>query len=864
MNRNNTWRFAFVVFAVIWAVIEIIPLKDRDLILTFQERGVRQDATFSNIVAEAESMQATNAVRAYGNLRDAIGTNDIASYFPFFSVTNEARPTEAILNRLQREARGSIRLGLDLQGGTSFLVEMSTNELETAEGDTNVTHRAQEADVVLAQAVEVLRKRVDRLGVAEPVIQPAGNNRIEVQLPGLSESARESAKAQIQRAAYLEFRMVHPKSEEYVDPRTGELLQGTIPPGYEVKRLVDKQPGGGQVVEMLLLKKRAERGLNGSYVTRAIVTRGNLGEPEIDFTMNSEGAAIFAEVTRENVGNRLGIVLDGELYSAPVIRGEIPGGRGQITGRFDNKEAFELANVLENPLRAPLHIIESHDVDPTLGKDSIQSGVKAAMYGVILVAAFMLVYYLFSGLVANIALVLNIILLLGVLSYNEATLTLPGIAGIVLTIGMAVDANVLIFERIREELAAGKSMRGALEAGYDKAWGTIIDSNLTTLICSVILIFMGTGPVKGFGVTLTIGITVSMFTALVVTRLIFDFLVKRNWLKSLRMFHLVPTNLKLDFMKFALPAFIASWALILIGNGYGLSRGKDVFSVEFIGGYSISMNFKPEAKTDGTLEVDKIRSTVDNIGKGSSRVSFQRDMSTGKESLRVDIRDVGEEKTGEDAGQLVVNTLQKSYPDAGLTVLSINKVGPTIGGEIQRIAIVSSLVAMLGILVYVAFRYEFSFAIGAVIAIVHDLLMTTGWYFLDHRELNATTVAALLTIIGFSINDTIVIFDRIREDLKLGVRGSFREVINAALNQTLSRTVITSGTVFLATLSLYLFGGGVINDFAFCFLVGILTGSYSSIYIAAFIVLKWHKGQRPKIGATQMTVDNPMAAKAQG
>jgi SecD/SecF fusion protein len=864
MNRNNTWRFAFVIFALVWAIIEIIPLKDRDLILAFRERAVRQDATFSNIVAKAESMQATNAVRAYGNLRDAIGTNDISLYFPFFSVTNEARPTEAILNRLQKESRGSIHLGLDLQGGTSFLMEMDTNRLNAAAGETNVTARAQEMSGVLAQAVEVLRKRVVRLGVAEPVILPAGNNRIEVQLPGLSESAREEAKATLQRAAYLEFRMVHPESAKYVDPQTGELLLGTIPPGYEIKRLVKKVPGGHDEVELLLLKKRAERGLNGSYVTRAIVTRGNLGEPEIDFELNSQGAVLFAEATEENIGQRLGIVLDGDLYSAPVIRSKIPSGRGQITGRFDTKEAFELANVLENPLRAPLRIIESRDVDPTLGADSIQSGVKAALYGVIAVAVFMLVYYLLSGAVANVALTLNVVLLLGVMSYIETTLTLPGIAGIVLTIGMAVDANVLIFERIREELAAGKSMRGALEAGYDKAWGTIIDSNLTTLISSVILIFMGTGPVKGFGVTLTIGITVSMFTALIVTRLIFDFLVKRNWLKSLKMLHLVPTGLKLDFLKYALPAFIASWALIVIGNGYGIYRGKDVFSVEFIGGYSISMNFDQKAKEDKTLEVDKVRATVDALGKGSSRVSFQRDIASGKESLRVDIRDVGQEGAGEDAGAEVVGALKKAFPTADLKELSLNKVGPTVGREIQRTAIIASLVAMFGILIYVAFRYEFSFAIGAVVAIVHDILMTAGWYFLDHRELNATTVAAFLTIIGFSINDTIVIFDRIREDLKLGVRGSFKEVMNAALNQTLSRTIITSGTVFLATLSLYLFGGGVINDFAFCFLVGILTGTYSSIYIACFIVLKWHKGQRPKIGATQMTVDNPMAAKAQG
>jgi len=858
MKRNNTWRLAIVIFAVVWAIAEIYPWWDRDLIEVYRERGVRQDATFSNIVAQAKEMQATNSVRTYGNLRDAIGTNDITGYFPFFTVTNEANPTVAILNRLQRESRGSIRLGIDLQGGTSFLVEMDTNQLGAVTGDTNAPVTTFELDAVLSQAVEVLRKRVDKLGVAEPIIQPAGNNRILIQLPGLSQDDRDKAVANIQKAAFLEFKMVHEQSETL-------LAQGTGAPGYEVKKLVvkRKQRGnqeGGETIEPLLVSKRAVRGLNGSFINRAIVTRNNIGEPEINFELNSAGAAIFADVTRENIGRRLAIVLDGELYSAPVIQGEIPGGSGQITGSFDDKEAIELAQVLQNPLRAPLHIIQSNEVDPTLGKDSVQSGYKAALYGVIAVAAFMLVYYMLAGVVANVALMLNIIILMGVMSYVGTTLTLPGIAGIVLTVGMAVDANVLIFERIREELAAGKSMRGALEAGYDRAFGTIFDSNITTLICSFILIWKGVGPVKGFGVTLTIGILVSMFTALVVTRLIFDFLFARNWLKSLKMMHLVPTGWRLDFMKWALPAFIASWALIVVGNGYGLSRGKDVLSVEFAGGYNISLNFDQKAKEAKVIEVDKVREVVDKLGKGASQVAFQKDSGTGRETLRIGIRNVAEDKAGEDYAGLVVKTLKESFPAAGFDKPSVDKIGPTIGKEIQTTAVIAGLIALFGILIYVAFRYEFSFAVGAVVAILHDILMTTGWYFLMGRELNATTVAALLTIIGFSINDTIVIFDRIREDLKLGVRGSFREIINAALNQTLSRTVITSGTVFLATLSLYLFGGDVINDFAFCFLVGILTGTYSSIYIAAFIVLKWHKGQRPKIGATQMTVDNPMTA----
>jgi SecD/SecF fusion protein len=512
-------------------------------------------------------------------------------------------------------------------------------------------------------------------------------------------------------------------------------------------------------------------------------------------------------------------------------------------------------------------VIESREIDPSLGADSIKSGVNAAFYGVVAVAAFMLVYYLLAGMVANVALIINVIILLGLmcgpyLPGAPFTFTLPGIAGIVLTIGMAVDANVLIFERIREEQAKGKSIRGAIEAGYDRAFGTIFDSNLTTLISSVILIWLGTGPVRGFGIALTIGVSVSMFTSLVVTRLIFDFLLARDWIKSVKMLHLIPSTMKLDFLKLAVPAFIVSWAIIGIGNGYGIfGRGKEVLGVEFIGGYSFNLGFDQKARESGGFTVDKIRETVDGLKKGSSLVSFQRDPATGRETLRVTIRSVGEEQAGDDAGTLVVDTLKAKFPAASIAQLNVDKIGPSVGAEIQKTAVLAAIIAIFGILVYVAFRYEFTFAVGAVVAILHDLLMTTGIYFLAGRELNATTVAALLTIIGFSINDTVVIFDRIREDLKMGVRGSFREVMNAALNQTLSRTIITSGTVFIATAVLYFMGGGPINDFAFCFLVGIITGTYSSIYIASALVLWLNKGQRPKLAAAEATVENPMTAK---
>lgn len=838
MNRNNLWRFVIVILVLLWAVISFYPPASRDLIQTFRQRAVKTDTNFHAIVERAMVLQQKIAEKPYENLKEAIGTNDITRYFPFYEATNDVNDaTVAILNRLQRESAGKIHLGIDLQGGTSFVMRMETNSLPSG---TDISG-------ALSEAVEVLRKRVDKFGVAEPVIQTEGSDRINVMLAGLSEADQEEAIKTLQKPAFLEFRLVHEQSDE-------NLRDGIVPGGYEVLKRKQRGRDGRETTEAVEVKKIPE--MTGSGIKNAQVVRGNLGEPEIDFTLDSEGTGKFAEITRNNVGRRLAIVLDGQLYSAPVIRSPIETGRGQITGSFDQKEAFELAYVLQNPLRAPLRLESSNRVSPTLGAETIRSGIKASIYGTLLVSAFMLVYYMIAGLVANVALIANIIILIGVMCSIGTTFTLPGIAGIVLTVGMAVDANVLIYERIREESAKGKSLRGAIAAGYSRAFGTIFDSHVTTLISSLILWWLGTGSIRGFGVALTWGVSASLFTALVVTRLIFDFLVDRNWLKSIPMLHLVRAT-KLDFMKLAKPAFAISWTLIFIGIGFGFYRGKTMFGKDFLGGDTSSFTFEQK------VPEDKIRSALAAVGVHDALIQYQKDLSSGQESLRVDTG--GEEiKPGEASIATKVKSAIMEIPGANFKLHSQEHVGAIVGAEIRNSAILASLLSLFGILVYVAFRYEFSFAVGAVVAVIHDVLMTIGWYCLapSHRQFNATTVAAILTIIGFSTNDTIVIFDRIREDLKLGVRGTFKEVMNQALNQTLSRTIITSGTVFLATMSLYLFGGGAINDFAFTFLVGIITGTYSSIYIASALVLWWHKGQRPHIGTGPIAVENVAVARS--
>jgi SecD/SecF fusion protein len=836
MKKPKFW-WALIVFLVAWSLWEMNPPTNQNLITEFSDQAdpAKVDATFKKIVQAAQALEKADPDPhlQFAQLNKAIGTNDIRPYFPYFDVRSEERPTYALLNLLQRKAAGKIKLGLDLQGGTEFLVSLDTNHIQAT--DTNAGVSTAERQRLVSQAAEVLRRRVDHLGVAEPVIQPQGENHILIELPGLTQANQDEARQNIEKAAFLEFRLVDPESPQL-------LKEGIIPPGDQVLTMKLKNRDGTFAVETNLVQKKLANGMTGKYITRAFPSRDPMtSEPVIEFQFNSVGAEKFADLTENHIGDRLAIVLDGNLYSAPRIQSRIAG-NGQITGIADMDEAITLANVLENPLETPVTIDEMREVGPTLGKDSIDSGIAAALYGTLAVALFMAVYYHRCGVIADIAMVLNLIILLGVMCSIGTTLTLPGIAGIVLTVGMAVDANVLIYERLREEMGQGKSMRGAVSAAYSRAFKVIFDSHTTTLISAIVLIYFGTGPVKGFGVTLTIGVALSLFTSLVMTRLIFDFLLARGWLNRIGMLHLIQ-NPHWDFMRWAKPAFIASWTIILVGLCYGIfARGNSVMGIDFVGGDSVTFSYHEK------MGVDKIRASLAKVGD----VQIQYQKGAKLDTLQV-VAPFG--KGGE-----VGRTLASAFPSAEFKQVEHDTVGPTVGVEIRQSAMIATFLSLFFILFYVALRYEFSFSVGAVLAVIHDVLMTIGIFCLSGRQFSAPIVAAILTIIGFSINDTIVIFDRIREDLKLGIRGSFKDVMNIALNQTLSRTLITSGTVFIATLSLYFFGGGVINDFAFTFLVGILTGTYSSIYIASALVLWWHKGERPK-SASQVVMEESTGAR---
>ncbi|MBX7156897.1 MAG: protein translocase subunit SecD [Verrucomicrobiae bacterium] len=696
----------------------------------------------------------------------------------------------------------TVRLGLDLKGGTSFLIELDGNPTPDA----------------LQQAVAVIRKRIDKFGVAEPLIQPAGEKRIMVQIPGLSAADKNTARSQLEKVARLEFRLVHPNNNNEIE----KIEKGApVPANYELKELKDMQ-AGKEVTSKLLVKRRVE--LSGNLVARAFRYIQPTGESAVSIEFKSEGKEIFGKLTEAHVGERLAIVLDGEVKSAPAIRQPIYGGSAEISGNFTPQEAEELASVLENPLETPVQIIEERGVDPSLGRDSIRSGILAACYGAAAVILFMLIYYRFLGVIAVCALLINLLILFGLLAQFHFTLTLPGIAGIILTLGMAVDANVLIYERIREEMAAGKPISAAITSGFDKAFSSILDANVTTIITSAILFWQGSGAVQGFAVTLTLGILGTLFAALIITRNLLEWKDVKTGYQKLTIMQFVKRP-NFNFMKYRFLAFALSGIVLIAGMGAFVMKGNDVYSVDFTGGEALTLSYSQKQN------VGQLRASLEKAGIQDAVLQSQKSPDGQHEALLV--------KTQFGQGDQAEKVLLEQFPQAGFSRISLDKVGPVVGTELKNKSAFALLLALLGILIYVTIRFEFSFAIGAIVALLHDVLITVGVFALTDHKLSLTVVGAVLAIAGYSINDTIVVFDRIRESLRLSEKGSLMTLIDRALNATLSRTLLTSGTTLLSVIALFIFGGPVIHDFAFALLIGIAAGTYSSLYIASPIVLWW-------------------------
>jgi SecD/SecF fusion protein len=704
-----------------------------------------------------------------------------------------------------------IHLGLDLQGGTSFLIRLVPPPSDNGTG-RGITQEMQD------QAVEVIRKRVDQFGVSEPVITKQGNDRILVQIPGLDSAQIETAREQIQRVAKLEFRLVHPQSDSLIS----QIKAGTTftPPGYVILKGVRQQ--NGKPEEYLVERKSL---LGGDQVTRAFATYEQNGY-EVSLKFTSAGAEIFRRITRDHIHERLAIVLDGEVVSAPSINQEIPNGQAVITGNFTAEEAKNLSSALENPLQTPVVIDETRSVSATLGQDSIRQGLTAGLAGLAATLVFVLIYYRAAGAVALIGLAVNGILLFGTMSLFNFVLTLPGIAGIILTIGMAVDANVLIYERLREELGVGKSIKASIDTAYRKAFSAIIDANLTTLLKVIILFWLGSGPVKGFAITLTVGIIASMFSALLVTRNIFSWLVHLNWLKRISMLHLIKSK-HFDFLgRWKLSVTASALLLIISFCTFGV-RGSKMFNIDFTGGDSVLLR-SPQAVAEA-----EIRGPLEKIGLGNVVIQ-QESAQQGQQAVHyIAIR----APYGD--GLKIINQLKSSPETSNLVVVNSDAVGPVMGTQLALNSLYALGIAFLGVMIYVAIRFEFSFSVGTILAMTHDLIVTLGIFVLTGRAFSLVTIGAILTVAGYSINDKIVVFDRIREGLRSGRRGTIKSLMNDSINETLSRTVLTSGVTLICMLSLWLFGGPVLDDFAFTNVIGVIVGTYSSIFIAAPIVLYW-------------------------
>ncbi|MBX6742389.1 MAG: protein translocase subunit SecD [Acetobacteraceae bacterium] len=721
--------------------------------------------------------------------------------------------------RQMRELANQIPTGV---GTTTPDIEVTTAPDGTVTAGLSEAGLRAKATGAVEQSIEIVRRRIDETGVAEALIARQGTNRILVQLPGVEDPNR--IKALLGKTARMTFRLV----DENANPNAA-----APPPGVEFL------PVEGMPNERLPVRRRVE--VDGANLTNAQAgTDGRTGEWVVNFAFDSIGTRRFAEVTRNNVGHRFAVVLDERVITAPVIREPITGGRGQISGNFTAQGANDLAVLLRaGALPAPLTVVEERTVGPELGADAIRAGVLALAAGTLFVFLYMGFAYGFLGWLADLALLFNIVLLLAGLSVLEATLTLPGIAGIVLTLGTALDANILINERIREEVKNGRSPINALEAGFTKASGTIMDSNLTNLIAMGCLYGFGSGPIKGFAVTVAIGTVVQMWTATTLVRLMVSWWYRWKRPKELPvleggkglfgrlarpLFRLVPDNTRIHFMRGARIGVMTSALLStasVIGAFYpGLEKG-----IDFKGGIVM------EVRTPEAANLALLRSTVSGLNLGDVGLQQFGDAST--VLIRLPVQG-GEEGT-QQAVNKVRNALEQVTP--GTRILRTEAVGNRVSGELFRGGLIALGISFVAMLIYIWFRFEWQFAIAGVTTLLLDTTKVVGFMVLTGIEFNLTTVAAILTIIGFNANDKVVVFDRMRENLRKYKQMPLEQLVDLSINETLNRTLGTSMTLLLSAVPLALFGGDELSGFAWLMIFGIVVGTSSSTFIAAPIVL---------------------------
>jgi SecD/SecF fusion protein len=889
-SRTWFWKIAVSLAALAVAWYEFHPIAPTPLEQFVPTQVIAQKPAFDKLHAEAlervkrhkdaavaadqKSVSYFQALRDIGEGRGRAAAVDLRPFFfteaQIVSEPDQAKRNGIVLKQLLVGSQGRLKLGLDLQGGVSFTLKVDPTGAESGEKGDSDKSGVSRSDMV-NQALQVMEQRVNQFGVAEPVLRPVGDLSLEIQLPGEDAANNPDVIDSLKKPAKLEFRQVHRTERPAETEREHSLRSMPVDPmlgaasaisTYEVLTIRDTDNKTGEVrVTRYYVRKTADA--TGKIIKAASGRSDDGISFYVDMKFTDEGSKKFGDLTAKiaegnarSVG-QLAIVLDGKLQSAPTVRDAIRGGGATITGSFSREEAVELANVLNNPLEFPLIIQDVTSVGPSLAKDAQGKSVVASLVAIGLVVFFMVGFYVWGGFIAILGMILNLLMILGAMAYFGATITLPGVAALVLTLGMAVDANILIFERVREEAALGKDRSVALREGYARATWTIIDANLTTLLTALILVFMGSGPIRGFGITLTIGIFTTVFTSLVTCRGLQELALSRGVMTRVFGLPVFRPTLDIPFLKFARLAFIASWLIIALGLAQLAIKGKEAFGKDFRGGESTLVALAPGAAVD----TGKIAALAASIGLADTTVTVQTPVGGGEPTLRIETELTKDKSKGEFANvAAIVSAIKAKTPEilkdrsASVDKLMLSKeaIGGSVSSELRSNAVWSVILALLGIGLYVSLRFETGFGVAAMVATLHDVLLTIALFVAFGGQFNATLIAAILLIIGYSINDTIVVFDRIREELQANPGRELRDVIHFAINRTLSRTTLTAATVFLCAVALWAFGAGDVRLYGEIFIYGVLTGTFSSIFIASPVFFWWHKGDRKGVDAAEL------------
>ncbi|WP_035615110.1 protein translocase subunit SecDF [Haloferula sp. BvORR071] len=726
----------------------------------------------------------------------------------------------------------TLKGGIDLVGGFSYTLQVQPKIDENTNKPIPLTSDD------LKQARSIIEKRLNALGTSEMEVVETGSDKLLIQIPGIAAEDAEGVRTQLEKVAKLELRKVNLEGFTQGGPNNTILAErikkGEAPriPGYtayEYKRKHDDI----ERTDYVLLSNRAA--LTGKDVQEAWPQQ-DAGKIFVSINLTTAGEDKMINLTKDMTPHRdcIAVLMDNEVLTAPVVNSVPLGKNFMIEGQQSVEEARSLANAMKNPLENPVRIINKREISPKLGATVIKQSLMAGGVGLLITALFVLIYYRTAGIVALVGLVINGLMVFGGMALFQFTFSLPGIAGMILTIGMAVDANVLIYERLREEMAAGKSLKVAISLSYEKAFSAIFDSNITSLITAVILFWVGSGTIKGFAVTLVIGLVSSMFSAILVTRVLFRWCNDLNLFKKLSFLDLIKST-NVDFLAKSKLSYIISGLMIAASIGAVAVRGERSLGVDFTGGTILT--FQLDEKHLDAHEVEKSVEQVET----AKLPSVQSEKSITGELLTI--------RCGEGDAPKIEEHLRKAFPvlaetkevdgkQVPVVAASVDAVAASLGADFIRESLIALGLGLLGILVYITIRFEFSFALGGFVALLHDVVLSAGIVILLGSELSLIHVGALLTIAGYSINDTIVIFDRIRDSLKTG-EGEVRELMNEAINATLSRTILTALTTIVTVALIAIFGSAALKDFAIMILIGLLIGTYSSIFIASPVVLWW-------------------------